>query len=316
MSLNALHELKPAPAEALPVGSLRLLEHARQLASPSGEVPPGLHFTTVPQDLHAAQAGVRKLAEFRPGLWDEVGKIPYIQKLQEQLSKAFLKFIHDLFGHWPKSKPLPTASLPGWIRDYFSAFVTLLVVVLTLYVLYLVVGIIVQNRRMRVKTQRETPIVIDGTVLLDAAHHLRAARQLASEAQFGKGVRELYFAGLCTLEADGWVHLDQSRTNREYKAAVLKSVSSLSDTAVSSATAAKTSKFFFWHTAPEPLTLTTTPLSKQRTLEARRIVSETFGQMANFYEAGHYGARPLTENSFVECLTLFEALSREGSQHA
>lgn len=180
-----------------------------------------------PVDLRGAIEEVRRMREFQPPQetwWDHLMKHPWIRewggkmdRLLDGAMEQLGRFLHDIFARI--QHPL-AAQLPEGMRDTVSMFLTFLVTITGLYIFYLLLGWFLRRMQSERLSGGTDERVVDQSRLIDSRYHQQQAQRLAESGRYGDAVRELYLSVLCILDETAVVPFEQTRTNREYLAAL------------------------------------------------------------------------------------------------
>lgn len=209
MTLNALNTIHPHPTE-------EAVQAAQQgwHTTVAGNTP-----LNSPVDLHPALDQVRRMREFdppQPGLLDEWLKQPWVQDLTHKLSHQLNEALRHLAQMLAKLKTPGMAHLPENIRDIFSGAVSFIIVMVSLFTFYLLLGWLLKRRQPKMPKPSPEARLFEQSPLFNSEHHYGQAQQAAQTHQYPEAVRQLYMATLCLLDEQGVVPYQSARTNLEY----------------------------------------------------------------------------------------------------
>lgn len=170
-------------------------------------------------DIHRSLDEVRHMREFQPPQpnWlDELLKQPLIQQLRKTLGHWLEQALKDIGHLLSQIHPSGLNHLPENIRDVFSGFIGFLVVLLSLYAFYLVLGWLLQLKETRAPKSPQGARQFEEALLINSAYHYQQAQAAAKENQFQEALRQLYMATLCLLDEQAVVPYTVTRSNLEY----------------------------------------------------------------------------------------------------
>jgi hypothetical protein len=146
----------------------------------------------------------------------------------------------------------PRAAAPNWLQKFFDAFSKFMdrlvfyvlntvyygrgILIFAAVVLFLVsLYFISRNISRNLVLNAQLVVDDDGNELLSSAGALQRAQTLSTQGDYRTAIRYLYLSSLLTLDEQGLLRYDRSRTNREYlrsiasKPALAKPLSSVID---------------------------------------------------------------------------------------
>ena len=218
MTLNPLTALTPQVAEHVVRGGQTGLPLA------GANNPPYM----APVDLHHSLEEVRRMPEFqppRPGLLDELLKQPWLKNLSQQIDHQLDSLLRQLAHFLSRLQPPGAAHLPENIREVFSLFVGFLIVMVSLYALYIVLGWLLRIKESRRPQPPPETRLFEQAQLVDSGFHYQQARQAAENSQYEEAIRQLYMATLCLLDEQAVAPYEAARSNLEYIALLAQSPS-------------------------------------------------------------------------------------------
>jgi hypothetical protein len=172
-------------------------------------------------DIHPALEQVRRMPEFQPpppGWLDHLEKWPWVQALSRQV-EDLLQTLTNALAQWLSQLSLPggAAQLPVHIREAFQALLAFLLLIAALYVVYVLSGLLL--RGMDGWSRRRRPDERTAHSLSSSAC-LAQARHWAEQGRYDEAIRQLYLAALSLLDERKLVPFEESRSDREYRAAL------------------------------------------------------------------------------------------------
>jgi hypothetical protein len=172
-----------------------------------------------PVDMRHALDEIRKMKEFQPpesNPFEKWLEQPWIKKLGEQMSQALSHALQEL-AKGLKNVHLPgTAHLPQNIREIFSGFVWVLILLIGLLALYILLGVFLRWTEQKYSMVKPVPRIFEETLLINAEHHRGLAKEYAGQGRYTEGIRQWYLALLCLLDETKLAPFSNTRSNREY----------------------------------------------------------------------------------------------------
>lgn len=174
-------------------------------------------------DIHPALEQVRHLPEFQPPApnWlDALQQHPLFQEVSKHIDRL-LQQVTEALAHLLSRMALPglAAEVPKHIQTVFNGILGFLGILIALYILYLVTGLILQGRKLRLPWQKSalSPEAERG---FTSRQHWAQAQRFAQEGNYAEGIRQLYLAAIFKMDEDDWIVFEASRSNREYQTAL------------------------------------------------------------------------------------------------
>jgi hypothetical protein len=106
--------------------------------------------------------------------------------------------------------------LPENIREVFSGFIAFLIVLLSLYAFYIILGWLLQFKERLAPKLAPEARQFEETLLINSAYHYQQAQAAAHSQHFQEALRQLYMATLCLLDEQAVVPYSVTRSNLEY----------------------------------------------------------------------------------------------------
>jgi hypothetical protein len=226
-----------------------------------------------PVDVHYALNAVRQMPEFQPHQpnWlEELWKQPLIKKLSHEIGHLFQQSLQRLMAWMSKLTPTGLAHLPENIRDIFSGFVGFILVLVGLFVLYLVLGWLLQLKEKSSHKHSSEVRLLEHMVLVNSVHHYQQAQIAAEIEDYEMALRQLYMATLCLLDERKVAPYEATRTNLEYLALLEQGQDAVAN--------------------------------------AQGAMKGSFERMARQFESVRYGLRPISLGQFEQSRSDYQAM--------
>ena len=222
-------------------------------------------------NIHPALEQVRHLPEFQlpaPTWWDALKKHPVFQHFSRQIDHVLQQLIEALARLLSKmALPGVAAKVPAHIHDVFNVILSFLALIILGYLFYLILGTILQGRNSLLHWKQRPEHTANSLAISSKAHWLQA-QQAAQTGNYAEGIRQLYLAALFRLDETDCLPFEESRSNREYQAALSAFPNATRD--------------------PSPATL--------------------FARLSSIFEQVHYGYKKPLFAGFENCKAIYQQL--------